>query len=128
VALNKYLKENKKSVDLFEVVVTRYPGLAKEVTWYALDNLLEMKRYDLLQKSGVNPVDLHKIAIDRYKRSIDIKDPIGELVEYLKDNFVERSLAIIKYCQAINDTESAKEIQMNALAIIDDHRLKKAIK
>lgn len=128
VALNKTLKENNKSIDLFEIVSRKYPILAKDACYYVLDNLIESKRYDLIQTNVVNPVDQYKIIESKYSKAFqDIGNSDKSLKEYTEDSFVEKSLALIQYCLAINDNKSANEIQSQSFRIVPDKRILHAL-
>ncbi len=131
VALNRILGEAQKTVALFELVDRTQPESAKEYWNVAEDAVISAKRYDLVRKYIGNPVREFlevKARYDEEKASYDDPRMGGEHFKaWNEDHFVEESVKLIGVALALDDKKAAQEIQQQALAILDDYRLRDAI-
>ena len=133
-ALNRTLGEDIKTIELFQKLTKDYPKMA-EKCWPAVkDQLLAAKKYDLLRNYLVDPVrefyDVKELYIHVTSTINKFKDDEATIKArkiFYDNNFVEGSLKLVNYSLAIGDLKSAKEIQNQALNVLDDERLKHAI-
>jgi hypothetical protein len=131
VALNRTLEENEKTVALFEVVDKQQPESAIKYWNVAKDSVIEAKRFDLAGKYINNPVgDFTKVKA-MYDHNVTLYDnpQIGgdHFKAYNENRLVEQSLQLIEVALALDDLQSAKDIQTKALAVVNDNRLRDAI-
>ena len=108
VALNRELKENDKTVELFEAkkldLIRKHLG--------PLDQAFETirKRYD---------EDYEKLAAD-WENS-------GRARDFLKADFERQVLRLIKYAVALGESENARQIQTRAIEVLDRESIRNAI-
>jgi len=131
-ALNNTLEEDTKTIELFRILDKEQPDLAKQCWRAAKDAVITGKAYDLVRKyigSPVRELDMLKKIYEAHKAKYDDESKAyGEhFKKFNEDKFVRESLKLIELALALDDTESAKEIQSKALAIFEDDRLKDAI-
>lgn len=131
VAINRTLGENSKSIDVFEFISEKYPILAKESCRYVLDDLLAAKRYGLIKKNVNNILEQYERIESNYRNSfqeIGTLDDSLMVKKYMENSFVQKSIELIQYCRAINDSNSAREIQKKSLALINNKLIKDALR
>jgi hypothetical protein len=133
-ALNRALGENSKMIDLLQTLAQTKPDEAKRLWIYSRDIVFAAKRYDIVSNYIGNPVLEYAVVKEQYERLTGIlsKDPrLTSSAELIKksqaDRFVAQSTQLIEFALFKNDTKSAKEIQQQALAIVEDYRLRDAI-
>jgi len=126
-AINRTLKENQKTVELYEFISEKYPLLAKETCNTALNDLLHNKKYDLIQKNIGNIVEYYERTESKFRKSFKAVETEKGLKSYMEKSYVESTLSLIKYCLAVNDIKSAVEIQNKSLAFFYDKKIKNAI-
>jgi hypothetical protein len=131
-ALNNTLEEDAKTIELFRILDKEQPDLAKQCWRAAKDAVITGKAYDLVRKYIGNPVrewdTVKKIYEMNKTRYDDESKTFGDQFKKItEEHFVQGSLKLIELALALDDTESAKEIQAKALATFDDYRLKDAI-
>jgi|CXWL01.1.fsa_nt_gi hypothetical protein len=126
-AINRTLKENSKTIQLFEIVSQKYPLLAKDACRYALNDLLDSRRYDLIQKNIGNIIDHYKRIEATHRKSFKEIANEKSLKSYMEKRFVENVIELIEYCLAVDDLHSASEIQARSLELVYDKRIKNAI-
>lgn len=127
-ALNRTLKEDNKTIELFETVAKQHPEKAKRCWYWAKDALFNAKRYDIIRNYIGNPVNEFALIKSQYDLVNSVHNNQNmqrpELKVFSDNNFVEKSLELLRFSMAVNDPGSAKEIRDKAMAIVNDHRLK----
>lgn len=130
MALNRTLGEDSKTVDLFRKLDQEQKELAMQCWDVAKEAIVKAKAYDLARKYISNPVR----EFDKVKAMYDQNtamyggENFGERFKAFNENhFVEETIRLIDVAVALNDSNAAKEIQLQALAILDDYRLRDAI-
>jgi hypothetical protein len=85
------------------------------------------KEYDLAKKYHANPRDEFVSAKGFYDRSVALYDRqyYGEPFKTNnEDTFVRKSIQLIELSTALGDPLTAREIQTQALTLVDDRRLR----
>ena len=125
MSLNRVLKEEEKSIELFIFMDEKYPELAKKCWNLINSKMIAAKKFDLVRKYLPNPnlmKEFNKIALyyKRYKTSED-----ETLKKFDEDSFVNKTLdLIITAREVIKDNRMAEEIREKAFEILPDSRLK----
>lgn len=130
-ALNRTLRENTKTLDLFEMLLNKDPDSAKSSWYYVRDDLFAAKRYDILKKFIGNPMREYSLVASKYgmDTTLSKKLPSGSAFfkAYAENAFVEKSIQLIQFAIASDDLKTAKEIQQAANKVLADYRLRDAI-
>lgn len=127
MALNRTLGEDDKTVDLFRKLDQDQKELASQCWKIAKRVVIKAKAYDLVRiYIGNLGQEFDKIVevYDSNKTMYDNENFGEEFKAYNENNFVEETLSLIKLAVALDDIENARDIQTDALSIIDDNRLK----
>ena len=128
VAINSTLNENNKTIELFEIISSKYPLFATEVVRYALEDLLAAKRYDLIKKNVIDLMEHYNRIESIYRGSFEeIGNSDQSLKSFMEKSFVDKVVELILYSVAIDDKINATKIQTKALVLVNDNRIKKAI-
>lgn len=130
-ALNRVLKDGKKTIAVFETLSKSHPEDAVSYWMYVKDDLFTSKRYDLISKYIGNPLDEFSVSKERFYQNIASSKKLKPNAEYFKiyakNNFVKKSLQLIEFSLEENDKRSALEIQRQAMEIVEDYRLRDAV-
>lgn len=130
-ALNRTLEEDGKTVDLFRKLDQEQHDMAKQCWSIAKGVIIKAKAYDLAGMyigigDLVGEFGKVKATFDRTKAMYEDEN-IGEhLKSFNENNFVNETLLLIDVALALKDVEAAKEIQSEALMILDDDRLRES--
>jgi len=127
--LNRILKEEEKSIELFIFMDEKYPELAKKCWNLINSKMIAAKRFDLVRKYLPNPnlmKEFNKIALYYKTKVLRYKTPEDEtLKKFDEDSFVNKTLdLIITARDVIKDNRMAEEIRKKAFEILPDLRLK----
>jgi hypothetical protein len=128
-SFNEYLDDNKKTLELFLYIDKNHPTLAEECWIAAEDVLLKAKDYTLIKKYIPSLLDEFREAKSFYRLNVKLSkdsDFGDEHLEWSTNTFVEDCLSLIEISVAIDDLESAQNIQRLAIQVVDDERLHKA--
>ena len=129
-AINRTLEDDSKTVDLFRKL-DRDQGTLAATCWdIAKEAVIKAKAYDLARKYIGNPVREFGKIKEMYEMNTSMYGGknFGESFKaYNENNFVEEVIRLIDVAVALNDMKAAKEIQVKALSILDDYRLRDAI-
>jgi len=124
VAINRTLKENSKSISLFETLLTQSPVQAKRCHVYIISDLLNSKRYDLM-KGVVDPIAEFKKDVKFHNQSLaELGEYEEEVNKLRKKTFSMKAKQLIDYCLAIEDQSSADYIRSEAYLISKDPQFK----
>lgn len=130
-AINRTLNESDKTISLFKIIQTEQPEFAKSCWFYVRDILFQAKSYEIISKYIGNPIrefnsmkELYLIKIKAMEKITTAKE---QLKAYNENSFVEKSIELIEFAVAMNDSKSAIEIKKSALELIDDYRLQKTL-
>jgi len=126
VGLNRTLDDGSKTVDLFRTLDQEHQELASQCWGIAKKVIIQAKEYDLVRKYMVSLVSELDDMQEIYNRNVDMYggESFGEEFKaFNEDHFVEETLTLIHLAMALDDTQSAQEIQAKALAILNDPRL-----
>jgi hypothetical protein len=129
LAINRTLKEDEKTINLFRKLDQEQPQLAKVCWSAAKDVLIQAKTYDLIRKymESVTREFIKVKAMYDMNTAMYGENNYGESFKrYNQNHFVEQSVRLIEVAIALNDTAAAREIQEKALAILDDPRIRRA--
>ncbi|TKB97698.1 hypothetical protein [Pedobacter cryophilus] len=129
--INRTLDESDKTIELFKTIQATQPKFAKLCWLFVKDKLFQAKSYDIINEYIGNPVREFSVIKERYELNIKMREKISVGKEHLKayheNSFVEKSMELIEFAVAMNDSKTAKEIKKMALNVIDDYRLKNAL-
>ncbi len=131
VALNRELKENDKTVELFEALDQKHPDLAKETFFLASEILFDAKKLDLIRKH-LGPLDqafetIRKRYDEDYEKLAADWENSGRARDFLKADFERQVLRLIKYAVALGESENARQIQTRAIEVLDRESIRNAI-
>ena len=127
-AINRTLNENIKTADLFEIISNKYKKLAGEVISYALDDLLTSKKYELITINVPDITDQYHRIETKYKNDIAAFPSRDETLKaYVSESFATEVIQLINYCTATNNNGAAIQIQAEALALVNDANIRKAL-
>jgi len=128
-SLNRELNEEQKTISLFEKIDSTDHNKASKCFHYAKNALFNAKRYDILRNFIGNPMnefqeikDERSLLFRPYKS--DDTYAVNMRKRYADNNFVEKTLRLIKFTLAVDDYESAKKIKSEAIQIVNDNRLR----
>lgn len=130
-ALNRTLKEESKTIDLFRLIDEKQPDLAKICWIVAKPVVIKNKGFDLADKYLGNLLTEFDVINERYEMMVSRSDKskVGraQLKSMNENRLVEETLLLIETAKALNEVDTAKEIQKRALGLLDDRRLRKAL-
>jgi len=130
-AFNRTLKEEDKTIALFRLLDEKQPDLAKTCWIIAKQLVIKNKEFDLADKYLGNLLTEFDVIKERYEmlvaRSHNSKVGHAHLKSINENRLVEETLLLIETAKALNEVNSAKEIQKRALGLLDDRRLRKAL-
>ncbi|MCK5222876.1 MAG: hypothetical protein KAR14_14910 [Candidatus Aminicenantes bacterium] len=130
MAINRTLEEDTKTVELFRKLDLNYEDMAKQCWNIAKSPVIKAKAYDLAGKYIEDFEQEFVILKKRYDRNKEMykEKKFGEHFKTFSDNrFVETTIQLIDVAIALGKEKVAKQIQSEALEILDDNRLKDAI-
>ena len=129
-ALNRTLEDDAGTVHLFEQLDKSYPQKTPQYWLVAKDYVIAAKRYDL---AGRYMKDLEQ-DYRRLKQNYDLDlrladDPRFGAAhkDFTEKRFTESVLQLIEVGLATDRRKDAESIQKQALAVLDDARIRKAI-
>jgi hypothetical protein len=130
MALNRTLKEDKKTIELFRKLDQDQNNLAKQCWIGAKRVVIKAKAYDLAKKYIGNPME----EFSKVKKMYDSMNAMSKKKDFGKGmrasndrGFVTETLLLIDLAVGIDNVKVAKEIQAEALKILDDPRLRNAV-
>ena len=127
-SLNEVLNNDSKTLDLFRYLDRDRKDMAEKCWDIVKDLVIKTKSYELAQRYIDNPVFEWDKIKERYNRNKKGYNILGKSYKSYNENMlVKESIILIKLSLSIEDEISAKIIQMKALEIIKDSRLKNAI-
>ena len=119
VSMNRYLDENIKSVELYDLITHRYPPFAKKTWEFVIDQLLESKRYDLIELNLDNPMKAYDGFASLYLSLMEDTGIFSDnFTQIAKDGYLKSCMMLIQYCIAINDHASVEKIK-NKMATME---------
>ena len=130
-SINEVLGEPEKTASLFEQVDEKQPKAAKDYWNVAKDAVIDAKQYDIASKYMDDPATEFIRVKGMYDTNMKLYNhpKIGgdQFKTYNENTFVEESLQLIEVCNALGNSQAALDIQVKALAVVDDARLRDAI-
>ena len=120
-AINQYLKEETKTVELFKILHAKYPDRAKRCYLYAEEALVAKGEYSLCIIYIQDP--LKKFDQIRQIREATLPLDMG----YADRSFVEKTYRLIEILVGAGKKENAELIRTRALAIRDDPAIREAV-
>jgi hypothetical protein len=130
VSLNDSLEENARTVELFRKLDQDQPASAREYWRMASQQILQARAYDLAKKYVGNLMAEYeqiKTKLDRMQSAIVGLGRQEALKANSERSFVDETLLLIDLAVALNDMNTARQIQSKALGVVYDERLKTAI-
>ncbi|MBK8040264.1 MAG: hypothetical protein IPK22_24495 [Verrucomicrobiaceae bacterium] len=124
-ALNSTLEEEKKTLELFEVIQAVDPQKAKTYWIIVKHMVLALKRYDLAKlfipdaEAEFDRVKSRFVAL--YDRS---KTGAEKVRDFLEGHFVQEVRDLVEFALATGNREVALTIRDKALTVLDDDRLR----
>lgn len=132
VSINRVLGKPRKTEELFVLIDEGQPEAATEYWGIAKDAVIEAKKYELAGKYMKNSLGAYEEVKDRYDENVKLYDhpQIGgaEFKKYTESSFVDECVQLIEVCLAVKKKIEANAIQQKALGVLDDKRLRDAIK
>lgn len=126
-SINRILKEEKKSVELFEYILQNNYVAASSFYIYVDEDLFKLKRYDIIREFIGDPMEYFFNMVDMHKQIINLSQQENIKLIHEKQ-FANETIDLINYCLYINDINSAISIQEEALKIVDDKGIRDAVK
>ena len=126
MALNRALGEDNKTVDLFRKLDQDQKDMASQCWTTAKRIVVKAKAYDLARKymgSLGSEFGNIKELYDTNKTLYGGENLGEEFKTFNENNFVEETISLIEVAIALDDIKKAREIQTDALSILDDYRL-----
>ena len=130
MALNRTLGEDGRTVDLFRKLDQEQIDLAAQCWEIAKEAIIKAKAYDLARKYISNPVREFgkvKAKYDQFTARYGGKNFGVPFKAWNENNLVEETLRLIELALSLDDAKAAKDIQAEALTLLDDRRLRDAI-
>ena len=130
-SINKYLKETKDTVELFNKLDSRDSNFAGKVYDLADEALIEAKEFRLARKYLGDPQKRLATAIKTYQRGLDYsKKSIDESAARQAHEriFTDEIVRIITVLRETGDRPRAEQIQTEALKTLDAKEIKDALK
>ncbi|MGD9719866.1 MAG: hypothetical protein AB7O59_01460 [Pirellulales bacterium] len=131
VALNRTLNESEKTVDLFLLIDQNNPALAQQCWNVAKDSVVAAKKFDVVRKYVGDGQAAFAMLKESYavtmKLASDSSPGNAAVKDWSKKHFVDECVQLIEIERALNDEPAAKKIQEQALAVLDDKRLRDAL-
>lgn len=125
-SLNRTLDENTRTVDLFRTLDQEQQELASQCWDIAKKVMIRTKAYDLIRKYVGNLLSELDDILEIYNMNVEMYGGEGfgeEFKTFNENHFVEETLTLIDLALALDEFQSANEIQAKALAILNDPRL-----
>lgn len=126
-SINRILKEEKKSVELFEYILQNNYVAASSFYIYVDEDLFKLKRYDIIREFIGDPMEYFFNMVDMHKQIINLSQQENIKLIHEKQ-FANETIGLINYSLYINDMNSALTIQEEALKIVDDKGIRDAMK
>ena len=125
--INSVLKEDKKSVELFEYIISQNRFESERFYNYIEEELFNFERYDLIREFIGDPMEYFFNIVDWHKQITEMSKQ-ENLNSFHEKQFARKSIGLINYCLYINDLNLAMTIQDEALKIVDNKGIRDAIK
>jgi tetratricopeptide (TPR) repeat protein len=131
-SINKILKEDDKTYNVFKQLHAQYPDIAVQCFRTALDLIIERKDYELCGAYIKDPVKWYEEIRQMREMSVNIAKTNPTLnnamfKDYMDGAFVKQTSQLIDIMINLKKWDDAKEIQKRALRYLPDHRLEEAI-
>jgi tetratricopeptide (TPR) repeat protein len=130
-AINKRLKDQRATVELFKKIDAMDPVFAMEHYELVEKALVGLGEYTFARKFLVDPENRLKRAKASFDRGMDYAKTKGKehpAKRAYQNIFSEEIVNILKILEKTGDVNLAKEIQSEALKILDDPRIRDALK
>ena len=126
-SLNRVLEQSERTASLFDEIDASNPDAAKTYWIFAKEPVLKAERYDLVRKYIQDPTTEFAKLKEDYDFMVELySDPQVDgkkLQAYNEESLVTESLQLIEIARVFGDEEAAREIRINAAAVVQDPRL-----
>lgn len=130
-SINRTLKQDDKTIKLFEYLDKKNPELAKRCWNVAQKTVIIAKRFDLAKKYMPDLLQEFTRLKMRYESNLKFYDnpkiASPQFKAYNENSFAEAILRLMEVSVATGDEKITKEIQKKALAVVNDKRIRDAV-
>ncbi|MEM6279593.1 MAG: hypothetical protein AAF733_08950 [Verrucomicrobiota bacterium] len=126
-AINRYLREEEKSLDLFDELHRRYPDIAATCWHYVKELAFSRQRDDLVAVYLGDPIREFESLKRRYESDRSEPSRGKRFFERSQARFVENCLRLIRALLALGKHREALLVQEKALAVLEDDQIRGAI-
>ena len=131
-SINEHLGEEAATVSLFKTIEGKSPTFARKVLGIAEDALVQGKEYKLARKYMGEPATVLESAKRLYEQDMKYaeRNPRSDQSSEraFRNIFARRVLSLLTILRNTDDEARAKEIQAEALKIVDDDRIRNALR
>ena len=126
-AINRELKEDSKTIELFRKLDKDHPALAERCWIFARRNVMEAKDYALARKYSKDIASELGMIITLHQEVAKNNSYDADYKRWSDNDFVEKTLVLIHRALEIEDFDAAREIQAKALIVLNDDRIRNAV-
>jgi hypothetical protein len=127
-AINRYLGESPKTVELFKTLHDKQPALAKRCYHVAEKDLAAQGEYKLCSSYIADPLARLNSIQERRELNLQFaKDNNPQLKTYAEKSFVEETCRLIEILVGADRKPDAEKLRERALAVRDDPAIRQAV-
>ena len=121
--MNSYLREGRRTADLFETIARSHPTAAEDVFRYAEEDLIAHDRFSTCNPFLKGAADIEELgetyqAQRQFEESRPEQDP--PIPRFARQEFVSRSATHVALLVINGRIEEARSARVRALTIVDD--------
>ncbi len=132
VALNRTLEDESRNLTLFETVEKKRPTIAFKCWFFARDLLFAERRYDIIRHYITDPLKEYENVKSSFVHDTAMLSQIPNRTVYLDafyhNRFIENTLQLIVLSLDNKDEKTAIAIREMAILVIDDKRIREAVR
>jgi hypothetical protein len=121
-AINHYLKEEPKTVELFKTLHENHPGLAERCYAFAEKDLAARREYAICSVYIPDAIRRFDRIRERRERNLELA-----IKDYAERSFVEETCRLIEILVGAGREQDAESVREQALSVRDDRQLRDAI-
>jgi hypothetical protein len=127
-AINEYLKEEPKTVELFKTIHQKYPELAEQCYHVAEGNLVRQREYKICIVYIPEPLKRFEGIREMRERTLKrVKKDNPELKAFAEEAFVDETGRLVEILVGVGRKQDAGKVRERALAVRDDRQVRDAL-